>query len=411
MYNAARNLHGNARACVFLEPLFVIPFTMYTGYMTLYMLALGVTKEQVGMITSLGLAIHIVFALLSTYITDKLGRRYTCLIFDCIGWLGAIIIWAVAQNIYYFIVAAVVNSFFRVVANSWHCLMVEDSSSEERVHIFNFLQIAGILGGFFAPIGALLINRFTLVPAMRIMLVFTAISMFALFVIRHFFTTETEIGRQKMQEMKGVGLRGVFITHPAALKRIIKDKILVIAVLLRSLNFIQITIRNTFLAILVTERMGFAAEFMAVFHIINAIVMLAVLIFITPILAIFTRRWPISLGLGFHVVATVLLLLSPASQSLALLIVSAVLIALGTAISGPRIEALVANAIPNEDRSVANAVIAVIILVISTPFGFIGGILSAIDTRLPFVLTLGVFLVCLALLYFANVVEKRKTDT
>ncbi|MCL2059755.1 MAG: MFS transporter [Oscillospiraceae bacterium] len=406
--DAAVSIKGNARSCVFMEPLFTIPHTMYTSYMTLYMLELGLNKSQVGMITSLGLAAHIFFALISAYITDKLGRRYTTLIFDTIGWVGSQLIWALAQNIYFFAAASIVNAFGRIVMNSWHCLMLEDSKPAIRVHVFNFLQIAGILAGFFAPFGALLINRMTLIPAMRAMLLFSIVSMIALFYIRHNFVTETEMGKQKMEEMKGVSMWGVFKAYVPAIRRILKERLLVIALLLRSLNFIQLTIRNTFLAVLVTERLGFPTETMAVFHVFGAIVTLVTLTLITPYLSQITRRWPISLGIFFHIGATAVLLLSPPAQNYPLLVLSAILIALGTGIAAPRIDALVANTIANEDRSIVNAIVSVIILLLSTPFGYIGGILSDIDPRLPFLLTLSVFLVCLMLLRVAASYEKQR---
>jgi len=90
-----------------------------------------------------------------------------------------------------------------------------------------------------------------------------------------------------------------------------------------------------------------------------------------------------------------------------LLIISAILIALGTAISTPRIDALVANTIVNEERSVANAIMSVFLLLLSTPFGFIGGILSDVDARLPFLLTLAMFLLCLLLLRIATYIKKK----
>ena len=378
---------------------------MFIGYLTLYMLELGVTLPQVGMITSLGLAVHIFFALISPYITDKIGRRYTTLIFDIISWGISMLIWAIAQNIYFFIAAAIVNATLRVVSNSWQCLMLEDSEPESRIYIFNFLQIAIIVAGFFTPLGALLINRMTLVPAMRLMFVFGLFSMMALFIIRHIFVTETKVGLQKIEEMKGVGIRDVFKAYIPVLQRIIKDKLLLIALFIRALNFTQLTIRQTFLAVLVTHRLGFPAEIMAIFMGINAVVMLMVLLFITPLLARFTGQWPISLGIWFHIAATAVLLLSPA-LNYPLLIISAILIALGTAISTPRIDALVANTIINEERSVANAIMAVFILLLSTPFGFIGGILSDADARLPFLLTLAMFLLCLILLHTAKHIRK-----
>ena len=406
MREAAVSIKGNARACVFMEPLFVIPNTMYTGYMTLYMLELGMTKAQVGMVTSLGLGVAIFFALISAYITDKLGRRYASLIFDAIGWGVASLIWAFAMNIYFFIAAAIINSFGRVVMNSWHCLMLEDSPPETRVHIFNFLQIAGILGGFFTPVGALLINRLTLVPAMRVMLLFGLLSMSTLFIVRHINVTETAVGRQKMQEMHGVSLWAVFKTYVPALKRIVGDRLLIITLLIRSLNFIQLTIRSTFLAVLITERLGFPAEVIALFHTVIAITMLAVLLLVTPMLSRITRRWPISMGLWLHIGATAVLLLSPTGQNYPLLILCAILIALGTSVATPRIDSLVANTIRNEDRSVVNALTSVILLLLSTPFGYIGGVLSGIDPRLPFLLTGTIFLICLLLLRVATLYEK-----
>ena len=395
---AVGSIKGNARVCVFLEPLWAIPHTMYIGFMTLFMLELGVTATQVGLITSLGLIVHIFFALISTYITDKLGRRYTTLIFDITGWLAPQLIWAIALDIRFFIAGAIFNASFRVVANSWMCLMLEDSNPEARVHIFNFMQVAGIFAGFFAPVGALLINRMTLVPAMRVMLVFSIISMLTFFIIRHFWVVETAIGRQKMEEMKGVGMRDVFISYIPTLKRILKERLLVIALLLRSLNFIQLTIRTTFLAILVTEGLRFPAEAMAVFHVITAVIMLITLLLVSPVLSRFTGQWPVTMGIFFHIAATAILLLSPPTQNFALLAASAVFIALGTSIATPRIEALLANTIVNEERSVSNAVMAVFVLVLATPFGYIGGVLAGIDARLPFLLTLSIFFVCLLLL-------------
>jgi len=408
IYAAAASIKGNARACVFMEPLFTIPQTLYIGFITLYMLELGVTLPQVGMITTLGLVVHIFFALISPFITDKLGRRYTSLIFDVIGWGVALMVWAAARNIYFFIAAAVINGFGRVVANSFQCLMLEDSEPDTRIHIFNFLHMASIVAGFFAPIGALLISRMTLVPAMRVMLIFGVASKMTLFILRHLFTTETQVGRQKMQEMKGVSIWEGFNSYIPVLKRIAKDRMLIIALFLRSLNFAQLTIRQTFLAVLITQRLNFPPEAVAVFHTLNAVVMLLVLLFITPFLAQFTRRWPISLGVWFHVAATVLLLLSPPMQNYPLLIISSILIAFGTGIATPRIDALVVNIIVNEERSVANAIMVVIILLLTTPFGYIGGLLSEIDARLPFLMTLAIFLICLLLLHIATLSEKRR---
>ena len=366
------------------------------------------TKPQVGMITSLGMIVNIFFALISPFVTDKIGRKKASLIFDIIGWGIPLTIYAFAQNIYFFIVGIVIAAFGYVTMNSWQCLMLEDSLPEQRVHIFSFLQIASISGGFFAPIGGLLISKLTLIPAMRIMYGFAVVSMMSLFIIRHFFVDETQTGKQKMKEMEGVRFKDVLKGYIVMLKRIFSDHLLIIAVVLRALNFIQLTVKNTFLAVLVTERLGFPTETMAVFHTLSSIVMLVVLLFITPILSKVTKRWPITLGVFFHIVATMILLLAPESPNLILLIAVALLIALGSAIATPRIDSQAANTISNEERSVANALISIVLLLVSAPFGYIGGILSDIDSRLPFALTFVLLLLILLLIAIAKKIDKKK---
>ena len=180
-----------------------------------------------------------------------------------------------------------------------------------------------------------------------------------------------------------------------------------ITLLLQALNLIQFTVRTTFLAVLVTEKLNFPVETMAVFHIINAVIMLLTLILIAPLLSHITRRWPIVMGVWFHIAAMALLLFSPPTRNYPLLIAGSVFIALGTSIATPRIEALVANTIINDDRSVANAVMAVIVLALSTPFGYIGGLLSDIDARLPFVLIMAILTLCLFLLRLTAALERK----
>ena len=410
LYDAARNIKSNS-TCALLEPLFHIPQSMYIGFLTLYKLELGVTLTQVGLITSLGLIIQLFFALISPFVVDKYGRRYTQLIFDftCMAAVG--VLWAVAQNIYFFIIAVILQGTMRIAVISWQCLMLEDNEPDIRIHIFNFLQLSTIIGGFFAPVGAIIVNRYTLVPGMRIILVFFVFCKILHNVLRHFLISETSVGRQKMEEMKGVSILGSLKIYVPVLKRFIKNKLLVIAIAIRALNYAQLLIRQTFLAVLVTNRLGFPAESMAVFYTINSIVMLVMLLFIAPLLAQITRRWPMILGIVFHILATAILLTSPSTQNYPLLIASAVLIAFGTSITTPRIEAMTANIIPNEDRSMANAIMGCISLLISIPIGYIGGVFSSLDARLPFLMTLSIFLISLILLYLAKRMETRQQLT
>ncbi|MCR2822472.1 MFS transporter [Lederbergia panacisoli] len=80
-----KRITGNARACLVVEPLFILPYSMYLPYVSVYMLALGVGKTQVGMIASLGLIVQIFTSFISGFLTDRLGRKKALLIYDLIS--------------------------------------------------------------------------------------------------------------------------------------------------------------------------------------------------------------------------------------------------------------------------------------------------------------------------------------
>ena len=200
LFNTLVQLKGNPRACVWTEPLWGIPFNLYAPYASLYMIALGVTTSQVGLIASLGMFVQVFSALVSGAITDKLGRKRTTFIFDLISWSIPCLIWAVAQNFTYFVIAAIINGLWRITANSWSCLLVEDANPDTLVDIFSWTHIAGLLAAFVAPLAGVFVGRYGLVPTVRVLYLFAFVSMTAKFVILNVFATETKQGEIRQRE-------------------------------------------------------------------------------------------------------------------------------------------------------------------------------------------------------------------
>ena len=48
-------LKGNPRICVITEPLWGIPYNLYSPYATLFMYNLGVNDEQIGLLLTIGM--------------------------------------------------------------------------------------------------------------------------------------------------------------------------------------------------------------------------------------------------------------------------------------------------------------------------------------------------------------------
>ena len=122
--------------CLVYEPLFLIPYSMFTTYTSIYMYQLGVTETGIGWITSIGLLVQVLSSFLSGYLTDRLGRK-SALYFDVLSWTVAAL-WAVSQN-FWFCDRGCYQRFSEGAAYRLYCLLVEDTAPKERTYVFTLL--------------------------------------------------------------------------------------------------------------------------------------------------------------------------------------------------------------------------------------------------------------------------------
>ncbi len=117
------------------------------------MLALGVSDQQNGTVASVGQVFKVFSTLISGVFVDKYGHRLTLFIFDLISWSVHCLIWAVAQDVRYFIIAVVINAIFRFAHNAWTCLLVEDTKLPQSVGLMvTSVLFEGVAASFVSPI-------------------------------------------------------------------------------------------------------------------------------------------------------------------------------------------------------------------------------------------------------------------
>ena len=85
MLGFLRNLKGNPKTVLMLDPMWTAPFNMYMPFATLFMFALGLGDIEIGLLLSIGMFANFLMALLSGVITDKFGRKKTLLVGDFLG--------------------------------------------------------------------------------------------------------------------------------------------------------------------------------------------------------------------------------------------------------------------------------------------------------------------------------------
>lgn len=392
-----RRIKGNARGCLIFEPLWVIPANLFMTYASVYMLELGLSETEIGFITSISLVMQIFSSFISGYLTDRMGRRAALLTFDVISWSVATFIWAISQNFWYFLIAAIINGFQKVPNTAWYCLLVEDTDQKDRSLVFTILQFIGVVAGFFAPLGGLLVRRYTLVPAMRIMYTIACISMTIMFLGRNKATHETEIGIRKRYESKMAGFKSSLAEYAYVVKYVLSNKPLMLIFGVYILNNFQMTMRGTYLSIYLVNALKLDDALIAIFPAISSVAMLALLFLAVPRFKEELYYRYIIMGFGVSLAANLMLIIAPVG-GVPWVVVSTMLAAAGSIVANPYLEAAVANAIDDENRAKIFSILTVFILVFTSPSGIIGGWTYTIDPRIPFALVILAFAAGIALM-------------
>jgi len=284
----------------------------------------------------------------------------------------------------------------RIVQTSWTCLMIEDTPVPQRVHIYSWVYLVGIVAGMVAPVAGLFVQSFGLVPAMRGMYLFACAMMTGMFIVRNAMVTETQAGLVKMRESRHAPLSDTFADYARVGGRLLRSPLTLVAFLVSTLVTIQGVLRNTFFAILLTRGLSFPDASIAVFPAIGAVVTLAVYLLALPSLARRGTAPPLILGLGLSTAGGLLLVLCPPGSML-LVTASTVLSAAGGAIVVPYSDTLVANTVAEADRAKSLSIFYVLLFALSSPFGYVGGALFEISDRLPFALATVVLVAAAAL--------------
>jgi hypothetical protein len=111
-------------------------------------------------------------------------------------------------------------------------------------------------------------------------------------------------------------------------------------------------------------------------------------------------RNPILLGLGGFMLSQILLITAPTAGYL-MLIVSVILEACSAAVVNIQVDRLVVINVDEAERARIMSIIMVIVVAVSSPFGFIGGKISEINRVYPFIFNICLFVVGFILVWMA----------
>ena len=395
-----RKVRGNASEILFTQVVWSIAFVVYTPFLTQYMLRLGMSTQQVGVVSAAATAAGMAASVFAGWITDRLGRRETYTLFDLISWSSACALWAISNNFAWFLFAGIVNALTRIGGVAHTCLLTEDVAPEDRMAVFSAMSIASVVAGFFSPLANLLINPYGLVTAMRAIYAGSAVIYTIIFIRRYLRLTETPIARQMKAEAKRAPPLRALKDYPALVRHIWGNKLLLVLILLRAVFFMQMTLRSTYISIALIQGLGFDDTVLSQINLVGAAVTLIVQITVIPKLAGAEQQKPLLAGLCACLAGYAVLLACPAGN-MPVMLASIVISSVGGVLCNMLIETLFANTADDKRRATLIGFMTFVTMAIQIPFTLLCGYAAALPVygpMLPMAIGALLYLCCIVLL-------------
>ena len=213
-----------------------------------------------------------------------------------------------------------------------------------------------------------------------------------------------------MDETRDKPLFSLLAGYGGVLKQILRTPRTLVILGIMFVMGVVMMINGTFWSILSTEKLGIPVEHLAIFPFAKSGLMLILYFLLVPRLNVRRFRNPMLLGFVGFMVANIILVTMPAGNYV-LLLISVLIEAASLAIFGPLMDALTIISIDDAERARVNAIVFVVVILLTSPFGWIAGQLSEINRVLPFILNISFFFAGMVLVWLAWRLRDRKPST
>lgn len=391
------DLPSSSRYTVLAQPFWAICGGILMFYAPLYMKTMGLSEVRIGMINSAFLFFSFIFQFLSSTIVNRFGRKRTLFAADIISWSIPMVIWAIAQNYWFFLAAAIVNSVMRIASVAFNCLLSEDTPEDKRAKVFGLITVINTVPGLMMPVVGIFIDRFGFIITMRVIYLLSAVFMTTGFILRYRFAAETHAGLKLKEKSHGLSVGSGIKSYVAKVFYSYKDKkfvlvacIYVLTSFIFSMGFVQILFINS--------QLGFGAGTISFIPVITAIVTFIIFIYVNNRTSAVNAKKILSISLIISAAGCLLFIIIPQGSLVLLFIVIAVRQAGSYMVTTHR-DAVFMNQAGEYEKSDKFSAVQIVTSLISIPAGYLTGLMYSVDSRLPFII--------MAVLFMAAVIFAR----
>lgn len=211
-------LSGNSRVLLLFHPMWAIPYSLYTYFLSLYLKASGVTDAGLGTLMVAASAVSFALSLLTAPLVDRMGRKRATFVFDLISAAAPPLVYFLSGSFPFALLATALSNANKIVGVSYYLLLLEDAGEKESVVALNVFNLITAAAGLLLPLAGLVVGSLGLVAGERLFLLFATACMTGMIFWRNRLAKETSVGLRLLEQRRAWGRRALLQPYAEALR-------------------------------------------------------------------------------------------------------------------------------------------------------------------------------------------------
>lgn len=238
-------LERNARICLGFFPLWAVPYTIYTYYLSLFLIEEGLSSTGIASLMTVANVSALVFSLFAAPIVDRMGRRNATFVFDILSSALPCLLYLISGNIIVALIAQAVSGMNRIMSTGFYLLMIENTSESNSVNSMNIFNVILVGAGLTTPLAGFVVSKMGLLAGERLFLIISLVMMTAQATARHFMVRETETGKAIMRARERFSFKEMVVGFGKTVRYMIKNRNVRSAMIINSLIYVYYTVGTT----------------------------------------------------------------------------------------------------------------------------------------------------------------------
>lgn len=238
-------LERNARICLGFFPLWAVPYTIYTYYLSLFLIEEGLSSTGIASLMTVANVSALAFSLFAAPIVDRMGRRNATFVFDLLSSALPCLLYLISGNIVVALIAQAVSGMNRIMSTGFYLLMIENTNESNSVNSMNIFNVILVGAGLTTPLAGFVVSKMGLLAGERLFLLISLVMMTAQATARHFMVRETETGLAIRSAQSRFSLKDTLRGYGKTVRYLIQNRNVRTAMIINALIYVYYTVGTT----------------------------------------------------------------------------------------------------------------------------------------------------------------------